>query len=219
MKYHDVSKPLSQMSGDYQFKEPPQILVSAQDFLAKILRNIIDFLRQFKIDLPDVADTKSVGDIMQVLIICAMVVVILLVLFTLYKRLNDLQRQAQLAKVGLTTGLEILDSKAWKIKANEHADSLDWREACRAVYMSSLYLMDENGILKFVATRTNYEYYYALSSFKKLRQPFRNLVNIVEGIWFGNDTATKAEYENCVEDLTKIENEIALKLKEKGSDV
>lgn len=219
MKYHDVSKPLSQMSGDYQFKEPPQILVSAQDFLAKILRNIIDFLRQFKIDLPDVADTKSVGDIMQVLIICTMVIVILLVLFTLYKRLNDLQRQAQIAKVGLATGLEILDSKAWKMKAKEHAESLDWREACRAVYMSSLYLMDENGILKFVATRTNYEYYYALSSFKKLRQPFRDLVNIVEGIWFGNDTATKTEYENCVEDLTKIENEIALKLKEKGSDV
>lgn len=219
MKYHDVSKPLSQMSGDYQFKEPPQMLVSAQDFLARILRNIIDFLRQFRIELPDVANTKSVGDIMQVLIISSMVVVIVLVLFTLYKRLNDLQRQAQLAKVGLATGLEILDSKAWKTKAREHADNLDWREACRAVYMSSLYLMDENGILKFVATRTNYEYYYALSSFKKLRQPFRDLVNIVEGIWFGNDTATKREYENCLQGLTEIENEIALKLKEKGADV
>lgn len=207
------------MSGDYQFKEPPQILVLAQDFLAKILRNIIDFLRQFRIDLPDVADTKAVGDIMQVLIICAMVVVIGLVLFTLYMRLSDLQRQAQLAKVGLTAGLDILDSKAWKLKAKEHADNLNWREACRAVYMSSLYLMDENSILKFVATRTNYEYYYALSSFKKLRQPFRDLVNIVEGIWFGNDTATKTEYENCLEELTKIESEIALKLKVNGANV
>lgn len=219
MKYQDVSKPLSQMSGEYQFKDPPEILVTAQDFLARLIRNIVDFLRQFKIDFGDVADTKSVGDIMQMLIIVAMIVIIVLVLFTLYKRMSDLQRQAQLAKVGLASGLEILDSKAWKTKAQEHANVSDWREACRAVYMSSLYLMDENGVLKFVATRTNYEYYYALSSFKKLRQPFRELVNIVEGIWFGNDSATNAEYQKCLEYLSKIENEIAQKAKEKNSDV
>lgn len=219
MKYQDVSKQLSQMSGDYQFKDPPEILVTAQDFLAKLIRNIIDFLRQFKIDFGDVADTKSVGDIMQILIIAAMIIVILLVLFTLYRRMTDLQRQAQLAKVGLASGMEILDSKAWKIRAQEHAVIHDWREACRAVYMSSLYLMDENSVLKFGPTRTNYEYYYALSSFKKLRQPFRGLVNIVEGIWFGNDTATNDEYQKCLEHLSRMESEIAQKAKEIGSNV
>lgn len=219
MKYQEVSKPLSQMSSDYQFKDPPEFLITAQDYLARIIRNIIDFLRQFKIDFGNIADTKSVGDIMQVLIIAVMVVVILLVLFTLYKRMNDLQRQAQLARVGLASGLEVLDSKAWRMRAQEHADISDWREACRAVYMSSLYLMDENGVLKFGPTRTNYEYYYALSSFKKLRQPFRDLVNITEGIWFGNDTATKDEYDKCLVHLNKMETEIAQKAKEKVSDV
>jgi len=214
MKYHEVAKPLSQMSGEYQFKDPPQILVGAQDFLAKIIRNIIDFLRQFKLDFGDISDTRSVGDIMQILIVAAMVIVVILVLFTLYKRMNDLQSQAKMAKVGLASGLEILDSKAWKLRAQEHAEASDWREACRAVYMSSLFLMDENGVLKFVATRTNYEYYYALSSFKILRQPFRDLVNITEGIWFGNDTATKNDFDKCLEHLNKIENEIALKKKE-----
>ena len=217
MKYQDVSKPLTEMAGNYQFKDPPQFLVSLQDFIAKLLRNMVDFLRQFKIDFGDFADTKSVGNVMQVIIFAGLVVVLVLVLYTLAVGLKELQKQAQLARVGLASGMEILDSKAWKIRAQEHADTSNWKDACRALYMSSLYLMDENTILSFVATRTNYEYYYALSSYKKIRQPFRELVNIVERIWFGNETAQKADFDNCVKLLAAMETEVATVSSEKSN--
>lgn len=217
MKYQDVSKALTEMSGNYQFKDPPQILVSLQDFVAKMLRNLVDFLRQFKIDFGDIADTKSVGNVMQIIIVAGMVVVLIMVVYTLSRRFKDLQKQAQLARVGLASGMEILDSKAWKLRAQEYAQNQNWKDACRAVYMSSLYLMDENSVLSFVATRTNYEYYYALSSFKKIRQPFRELVNIVERIWFGDETAEASDYDDCIKFLNEMESEISVRVAEKIS--
>ncbi len=209
MKYQDVSKPLTEMAGDYQFKDPPQFLVSLQDFIQRLLRNLIDFLRQFKIDFGNIADTRSVGDFMQIIIFIALVLVLGLVVYTLSLRLRHLQKQAQLARVGLASGMEILDSNTWKLKAEEHAGKENWKDACRALYMSSLYLMDERGVLNFIATRTNYEYYYALSSHKKIRPVFRDLVNIVEGIWFGNEQAQQDDFENCKKLLTLMESEIA----------
>ena len=58
-----------------------------------------------------------------------------------------------------------------------------------------------------------------IAFFSPLKAKPGDLVNITEGIWFGNDTATKDEYDKCLVHLNKMETEIAQKAKEKVSDV
>lgn len=198
MEFQDVSPQLEKLSSEFQYKDPPDFLIRLQELVSFVMRAIADFLKQFKITLPGMADTSAVGNVMQALIVIIGVICLAAVLYLMSSRMKQLRAQADLAKRGALSLEEILDSKGWMQKSEELARERLFKDACRAVYLSVIYSLDEKKILAYAPTRSNYEYFYALHGKNGLQSGFRKLADIVEELWFGNLHAGAEEYDTCV---------------------
>jgi len=209
MDYEDVSPQLEKLAGEFNYKDPPDFLVRLQDLIGYLLRAIADFLKQFKITMPGAADTSAIGNVMQIAIIVVGSLCVIAILIAMSSRMKHLRDQAQLAKRGALSLEEILDSAGWKAKAEEYAKERLFKDACRAIYMSVIYSLDEKKILPFAPTRTNYEYWYALAGKESLQKGFRKLSDLVEIMWFGNHSAEAEDYDNCVRLSTGLEQDIS----------
>lgn len=208
MEFQDVSPQLEKLSSEFQYKDPPDFLIRLQELVSYVLRAVADFLKQFKISLPGMADTSAVGNVMQVLIVIVGVVCLGVVLYLMSTRMKQLRTQAELAKRGALSLEEILDSAGWMQKSEELARERLFKDACRAVYLSVIYSLDEQKILAFTPTRSNYEYFYALHGKSGLQSGFRKLADIVEESWFGNLQAGQEEYDSCVQLCTSLSQDI-----------
>lgn len=208
MDFQDVSPQLEKLAQEFQYREPPDFLVRLQEFITHILRAIADFLKQLRINLPGMADTSAVGNAMQVFIVAIGLVCLVAVLFLVWTRMKHLKNQARLAKRGAQSLEEKLDALGWRIKAEELANKEHFKEACRALYLSVIYLLDERQVLEFAPTRTNYEYWYALKGKESLRSGFKKLADLVEVMWFGNHQAQLQDYEFCISLFGSLEREV-----------
>jgi hypothetical protein len=175
-----------------------------------VLRFIHDFLAALHLDVPAVTDTRMASNIMQILLWIGGAICLVLFIWALWGRLNQLKHQAQLARKGQTAINEILDSNGWKEQAQSLASQGKWREACRAVYFASLRNMDESEILEYSPSRSNYEYIYSLTRQPVIAKDFRQLANLVESLWFGKRTAAQADFEELTALLSSIEKECAI---------
>ncbi len=208
MDYKDVKPQLEKLAGEFQYKDPPDFLVQLQEMSSYILRAVADFLRQFRIILPGSADTSAVGNLMQILIFVVGAICLVAVLYVMFNRMKHLKEQAQLAKRGALSLEEILDSKGWQERAATMAQQNNFGEACRALYLSILYRLDESQILAFTPTRSNYEYWYALAGKEGLQRGFRRLSDMVELMWFGEYEANADDYAYCHQLFSTLESEL-----------
>ncbi len=208
MDFQDVSPQLEKMASEFTYKDPPDFLVRLQELVSYVLRAIADFLKQFRISIPG-TDTSAVGNLMQLLLVILGAVCVIVILVLMFKRMRHLREQAQIAKRGALSLEEILDSAGWKQRAEELAKARLFKDACRAVYLSVIYLLDEKQVLNFAPTRTNYEYYYALSGKDSLQRGFRRLSDLVEIMWFGNYVAEENDFKDCMQLSETIERDVA----------
>jgi hypothetical protein len=80
----------------------------------------------------------------------------------------------------------------------------DYRAAVRYLYLSSLLMMEERGILRYDRSRTNREYLRSVSAHPNLAKPLKSVVDIFDRVWYGFeklDESTFKEYMEEVEDL------------------
>ncbi len=208
MNPRDIAPEIAAVAGKYNYKKPPDLLVQMQEWLDKAWRFVTDLLSSLRIHMPGMADTNVVGNIMQVLVLLVGAICLFVIVFFALKRMGQLNAQAQLAKKGQSAAYRLLDAQGWKKEALDLAEKKDWREACRALYMSSLRTMHENSVVEFAPTRTNYEYWYALEPRSEmLARAFKSLANQVELVWFGNKQAGPDDYKEIGEHLQKVEEE------------
>ncbi|MBZ0189739.1 MAG: DUF4129 domain-containing protein, partial [Candidatus Obscuribacterales bacterium] len=186
----------AKLASQYDYKKPPDFLVKIQEWISDLLRTILDFLKGFNVVLPQ-AETAMIGDLVQALLILTGITCFVLLIVFMFGRLKRLRMQANQDKRGATIVDENLDSKGWKSQADQYAGDLKWRQACRCLYLSLLHGLAEKEILSYNPTRSNYEYWYDLSSRSSLQSGFRQLADIVELVWFGNYTAFEEDYIEC----------------------
>lgn len=200
----DISRQLEEVARSYQYHKPPDVLLVLQEKLAAALRWLYDLLASFNILVPGLADTRAVGDLMQLIVYAAGAAAVLLVIAVAWSRLGQLQSQSALARQGKLSFETVLDAAGWMGEAGLLAERGDYRSACRALYMSMLKLLDERGIAPFAPARTNYEYAYMLSAHPHLQPPFRRLVDRVESVWFGGCQADRSMFSECRELLLSL---------------
>lgn len=208
MNPRDIAPEIASVAGKYNYKKPPDLLLQLQEWIDKALRFLNEFLSSLRIHMPGMSDTSVVGNIIQAVVLITGALCLLVIIFFAMKRLSQLNAQSQLAKKGQSAAHLLLDAQGWKQEAATLAEKQDWREACRAIYMSSLRSFHESSVIEFAPTRTNYEYWYALAPRSEmLARSFRSLANQVELVWFGNKTATQDDYATCCKELIKVEEE------------
>ena len=208
MNNKDVSPVLTELSSQYNFQETPGIVLEIQKFLAEISRIIKDLLRHLKLPVPGDTNTSALADLMQYGLILAGVLCLILLLIIVFGKARKLRLAAKAQFKGAEEIEEQLDSAGWKKRANELADKTQWNKACRALYLSVLYLLDERKVLNYAPTRSNYEYWYALSSKKSIQKSFRELADLVDLIWFGEYEASRKDFETCSKLTEKLSSDV-----------
>jgi hypothetical protein len=91
-------------------------------------------------------------------------------------------------------------------QARERSRGGDYRNAVRYLYLSTLLLLDERGLLRYDRARTNREYLRAVADRPDLSETLRDVVDVFDRVWYGFqpiDDATYAHYEDQVTTLRR----------------
>lgn len=209
MDAKNIAKEIAAVAKDYDYQQPPGLLIKIQEIISSIIRAIHDLLNMIELPQTGSSDTKLVGDLLQTLVVIVALVAVAVVAIVIVRRMNFLNAQRKRAQGELIVKESELDSSGWRTFAAQLKQERSTKEACRALYMSCLHLLDENKIAVFAPTKTNYEYFYALKQKPTIAKNFRPLVDTVELIWFGNKEAEESDYIDCLNLLTDIENAAA----------
>ena len=136
--------------------------------------------------------------------------VLLLVLILAYVfrgHFADLVSEAKLNGNGAPD--EVLTADAAFQRAQSLSRGGDYRAAVRYLYLSSLLLLDERGLLRYDRTRTNREYLRTVSDSPELAQPLAEVIDVFDNVWDG--------YHELEEDRFKHYSDRVEELKEKKS--
>lgn len=200
----DIELEIAAVAARYHYPKPPDFLIRLQEWIQIALRWLSDLFSSFRIILPGLTDTSSVSNVMQILLFLSGVLCAAAIIYFCWTAMTQLSVQRTLARKEQQTALRLLDAAGWRQEAEALAAGRKWKEACRALYLSSLRVFHERKILEFMPTRTNYEYWYALGHHQLLAQEFRHLADRVELVWFGNRLADSSDYDRCRELLDEI---------------
>ena len=79
----------------------------------------------------------------------------------------------------------------------------------RYLYLSSLLLLDERGLLRYDRSKTNREYLSSLSNTPELSEPLNEVIDVFDNVWYGYhslDEETFKHYSDRVEELKEKKN-------------
>jgi hypothetical protein len=110
-----------------------------------------------------------------------MAVILLVVARTLFA---DFVREAR-APAEEGGGDELLSSRSAFDKAQALSRGGDFRSAVRYLYLSSLLVLDERGLLRYDRTKTNREYLRSISHAPALAGQLREVVEVFDEVWYG----------------------------------
>ncbi len=103
-----------------------------------------------------------------------------------------------------TPELDIHDAEEAIARAQRVADEGDYRLALRYLYLSSMLLLHERGLINFDRSRTNREYLQSVAQQPHLREVLGDIVGIFDHSWYGMhapDAQTYAHFRRQVETL------------------
>ncbi|HSM59028.1 MAG TPA: DUF4129 domain-containing protein [Candidatus Sulfomarinibacteraceae bacterium] len=92
-------------------------------------------------------------------------------------------------------------------QAQDFSRSGDYRTAVRYLYLSTLLLLDERGILRYDRTRTNGEYLESVARRPELAGTLKNVIDVFDRVWYGYqplDSDAYAWYEDQVRKLRQL---------------
>jgi hypothetical protein len=128
-----------------------------------------------------------------------MVIIFIFVYRTLF---NDFIRETELTEE--EEGGEPLTSETAFDKAQTLSKGGDYRSAVRYLYLSSLLLLDERGILRYDRSKTNREYLRSVANAPELAKPLGEVIEVFDNVWYGYHSLEEEsfrKYSDRVEEL------------------
>ncbi|MEW5938898.1 MAG: DUF4129 domain-containing protein [Chloroflexota bacterium] len=92
-------------------------------------------------------------------------------------------------------------------KAQTLSGQRDYRAAVRYLYLSSLLLMEERGILRYDRSRTNREYLRSVSGHPNLAKPLRSVVDVFDRVWYGFEPLDESSYREYVSEVEELKEQ------------
>lgn len=80
-------------------------------------------------------------------------------------------------------------------QADAHSQQGDYRSAVRYLYLSTLLLLEEHGLLRYDRSRTNREYLRGVAGEPELYSMLQSVVDVFDRVWYGFQTLDEATYE------------------------
>jgi hypothetical protein len=134
--------------------------------------------------------------------VVAAIVLVIVFIFVYRTLFNDFIRETQLDEGDENS--EPLTSEGAFERAQLLSRGGDYRSAVRFLYLSSLLLMDERGILRYDRSKTNREYLRSVSNMPELAKPLGEVIEVFDNVWYGYhslEEETFKKYSDRVEEL------------------
>jgi hypothetical protein len=207
-KIADIHHQIAEVAKNYHYHKPLLWFAYLRDWLAAAYRWLMDWLTTLLSIIHIEADTSTIGNFIKALFLILAAFSVCLLLLLSWRRLQRLTNNKAISQTTDLNPSKPFDAQDWFNEAIESSKAKSWKVACRALYMSCLRLFDERGILPFVATRTNFEVWYALTKYKDLAQIFRSLASTVDMLWFGTKAAQENDFLSCLSNLKDIQAQV-----------
>jgi hypothetical protein len=184
-----------------EFSWPVEAPNPVREWLQKMWNRILNWLGGILGDGITI-DLSSVN-LFALICFTLFVVVLLFVFRTLFA---DFVRETQ-AENGETGADQALTSQSAFEKAQSLSRGGDFRSAVRYLYLSSLLVLNERGLLRYDRSRTNREYLRSISDSPELAKPLEEVIEVFDNVWYG--------YHSLEEETFKHYSERVQELKEK----
>jgi len=137
------------------------------------------------------------------LIIAAVILFILSLFFIARNLSRSLVREAELAAENGDDDV-LLTSNGAMQRAQTLSTQGDYRNAVRYLYLSSLLILDEHGVLRYDRSRTNREYLRSVSSKPELAKPLSDVIDVFDRVWYGFDSVDDETYQSYVKHVDEL---------------
>jgi hypothetical protein len=173
--------------------------------LAELWRRFWEFFwRQIAPLLPDNGLITLDLDVLRyVLIGLSSVLLLLVILFILRELLVDLVTEAKVAPDS-QSGDEILTADTAFKRAQTLSSAGDYRTAVRYLYLSSLLVLDERGLLRYDRAQTNREYLRSVAHLPSLATILREVIEVFDRVWYGYQSLDETTYAQYAAQVTKL---------------
>lgn len=109
------------------------------------------------------------------------------------------------AEVGLdTAGGETLTADAALKRAQTLSSAGDYRTAVRYLYLSSLLLLEERGLLRYNRAQTNREYLRSVAHLPQLAVVLREVIDVFDRVWYGYQPLDEAAYAQYAAQVARL---------------
>lgn len=181
---------------EFQWSQPQTL--EAPTWLQKLFDGFFNLMERIAYG---VANMTYYG---RVPLIVAAALLFIFSLFYISRSLSrNLVREAQLAaEDGDEEGT--LTSKGAMQRAQTLSGQGDYRTAVRYLYLSSLLILDEQGLLRYDRSRTNREYLRSVSSKPELANPLRDVIDVFDRVWYGFDAVDEETYKSYVKHVDDL---------------
>jgi hypothetical protein len=162
-----------------------------------------DLFPEMKVTTPDFMATLL--NYITWIIVAILVILLLIILFRLLKQYRKKETEEIKTMINIAQG--VVDYKSWIEMAKNFAQNAQYRNACRAIYMSTILYLDEREIIKYDKAKTNLEYLQTVKRDVTIYEPLKKTINIFEYLWYGKHNGTAQDYNTCLEQFKKVVNE------------
>lgn len=176
---------LSQPAFQYSVAEP--------NFLQRLWQDIRQGVEDFFLRLfPE--DSNIRLPLNNLIVIVATVLVALVLAYALRGVIADFTADAAMSAEEELGG-EPLTAELALQRAQELSTGGDYRTAVRYLYLSSLLLLEERGLLRYDRSLTNREYLRTVAHRPELAAILREVIDVFDRVWYGFQTLTASEYD------------------------
>jgi hypothetical protein len=157
--------------------------------------------------LPEEAVISVDGDFLVLLryALTGLVVIILMIVlaFTFWQLTGSFVDESE---IGLdpNAGDQVLSAEGALKRAQELSGAGDYRTAVRYLYLSSLLILDERGLLRYDRSQTNREYLRGVAHIPKLAAGLRSVIDVFDRTWYGYQPLDKDTYEQYTAEVNKL---------------
>jgi hypothetical protein len=92
-------------------------------------------------------------------------------------------------------------------QAEAHAQQGDYRSAVRYLYLFTLLLLEEHGVLRYDRSRTNREYLRTVADRPELFATLQSVVDVFDRVWYGFQPLDEAGYARYRRQVSQLESE------------
>jgi hypothetical protein len=135
--------------------------------------------------------------------ILSIIILVLILIYAARSMFADLISESDLDENGSDSGKALTSESAFE-KAQALSRGGDYRSAVRYLYLSSLLLLDERGLLRYDHTKTNREVLRSVSDSPELAGPLHDVIDVFDNVWYGYHTLDEdsfRHYSQRVEEL------------------